>query len=105
MPAENANAMLFLWSAPDLATISRAEHTLRTNGVFGVVALRCHDDERGDGRRSPKPVNLAMYGVGCRHIAGPDEVWRRELRQVAAGLPNLRGMLIASTVGPALSVG
>jgi len=29
MPAENANAMLFLWSAPDLATISRAEHTLR----------------------------------------------------------------------------
>jgi len=29
MSAENANAMLFLWSAPDLATIWRTEHTLR----------------------------------------------------------------------------
>jgi hypothetical protein len=39
-------------------------------------------------------------------LAGPDRsLAARELRQVAAGLPNLRGMLIAPTVGPALSVG
>lgn len=51
--------------------------------------------------------DLAMY---CRldvvTLAGPDRsLAARELRQVAAGLPNLRGMLIAPTVGPALSVG
>jgi hypothetical protein len=50
---------------------------------------------------------LVMY---CRLdvviLAGPDRgLAPRELRQVAAGLPNLRGMLLAPTVGPALSVG